>query len=101
MARVEFIMNLKPLNRYIKYTKFKMTTLKQIQRVSQEWAMGHPDGYQIGVLPRSDASQTQVFPAFSIQGEGLPVQDSPHLAYQQLQKCSLDVHGQYFFTAAS
>ena len=47
------------------------------QRVSQEWAMGRPDGYQIGVLPHSDASQTQVFPAFSIQGEGLPVQDSP------------------------
>ena len=47
------------------------------QRVSQEWAMGHPDGYQIGVLPRSDVSQAQMFPAFSIQGEGLPVQDSP------------------------
>ena len=47
------------------------------QRVSQEWAMGHPDGYQIGVLPRSDASQAQVFPVFLIQGEGLPVQDSP------------------------
>ena len=47
------------------------------QRVSQEWAMGRPDGYQISILPRSDASQTQVFPAFSIQGEGLPVQDSP------------------------
>ena len=47
------------------------------QRVSQEWAMGRPDGYQIGVLPRSDASQAQVFPAFLIQGEGLPVQDSP------------------------
>ena len=47
------------------------------QRVSQEWAMGRPDGYQISVLPRSNASQTQVFPAFSIQGEGLPVQDSP------------------------
>ena len=39
--------------------------------------MGHPDGYQIGILPHSNASQTQVFPAFSIQGEGLPVQDSP------------------------
>ena len=47
------------------------------QRVSQERAMGHPDGYQIGILPRSDALQTQVFPAFLIQGEGLPVQDSP------------------------
>ena len=46
------------------------------QRVSQERAMGRPDGYQIGILPRSDASQAQVFPAFSIQGEGLPVQDS-------------------------
>ena len=46
------------------------------QRVSQEWAMGHPDGYQVGILPHSDASQTQVFPVFSIQGEGLPVQDS-------------------------
>ena len=47
------------------------------QRVSQEWAMGRPDGYQIGILPRSDASQAQVFPAFSIQGKGLPIQDSP------------------------
>ena len=47
------------------------------QRVSQERAMGRPDGYQIGLLPHSDASQTQVFPAFSIQGEGLSVQDSP------------------------
>ena len=47
------------------------------QRVSQEWAMGRPDGYQIGILQRSDASQAQVFPGFSIQGEGLPVQDSP------------------------
>ena len=47
------------------------------QRVSQEWAMGHPDGYQIGILPCSDASQAQVFTAFSIQGEGLSVQDSP------------------------
>ena len=34
------------------------------QRVSQEWAIGRPDGYQIGVLPHSDASQAQVFPAF-------------------------------------
>ena len=47
------------------------------QRVSQERAMGCPDGYQVGVLPHSDASQTQVFPAFLIQGEGLPVQDPP------------------------
>ena len=39
--------------------------------------MGRPDGYQIDVLPHSDASQTQVFPEFSIQGEGLPVQESP------------------------
>ena len=39
--------------------------------------MGRPDGYQISILPRSDASQTQVFPVFSIQGEGLPVQGSP------------------------
>ena len=47
------------------------------QRVSQEQAMGCSDGYQISVLPRSNASQTKVFPAFSIQGEGLPFQDSP------------------------
>ena len=37
------------------------------QRVSQEWAMGCPDGYQVGVLPHSDALQAQVFPAFSLQ----------------------------------
>ena len=43
------------------------------QRVSQERAMDCPDGYQIGLLPCSNASQAQVFPA---QGEGLPVQDS-------------------------
>ena len=47
------------------------------QRVSQEQTMGRSDGYQISVLSRSNASQTQVFPAFLIQGEGLPLQDSP------------------------
>ena len=52
-------------------------TVEGYQIVSQEWPMGHPDGYQIGVLPCSDALQTQVFPAFLIQGEGLLVQDSP------------------------
>ena len=31
--------------------------------------MGSPDGYQVTVLPCSDASQTQVFPVFLIQGK--------------------------------
>ena len=47
------------------------------QRVSQERAMGRPDGYQIGVLPHSNASQAQVFPAFLIQGEGLQFKTLP------------------------
>ena len=40
-GKSRFIMNLKPLNRYIKCTKFKMTTLKQIRESLRngQWAV--------------------------------------------------------------
>ena len=71
------------------------------QRVSQERAMGRPDGYQIGVLPRSHASQAQVFSCvFDTRGRSISSRPF-RLAYQRLRKRSLDAQGQYFFTAAS
>ena len=95
-GKSRFIMNLKPLNRYIKCTKFKMTTLKQIRESLRngQWAV------QMDIKSFRCITGTGVSCIFDTRGSSTSSRLS-HLAYQQLRKHSLDAHSQYFFTATS